>query len=167
MATLTVWKFDSAEGAGNAISKLLELQKQELVKVEDAAIVSWPQERSKPQMQQAVDLVGTGAIGGMFWGMLFGLIFLVPFWGAAIGAATGALTGKFSDYGINDDFIKEMRDKVQKGTSALFLMTGQVTIDKVRDAFKDELPHMQLVESNLSQDQEARLRQDFDVDAAM
>lgn len=167
MATLTVWKFDSAEGAGKAISKLLELQKQELIKVEDAAILTWPQGRTKPKMQQAVNLVGAGAIGGMFWGMLFGLIFLVPLWGAAIGAATGALTGKFSDYGINDDFIKEMRDKIQEGTSALFLMTGQVTLDKVRDAFKDDLPHMQLVESNLSQEQETKLRQDFDVVEAM
>lgn len=163
MATLTVWKFDSADGASSAIDKLTELQKQELVQILDAAIVTWPQGRQKPKMQQAVNLVGVGALGGMFWGLLFGLIFLIPFWGAAIGAVSGALSGKFSDYGINDEFIKEMQDKIQEGTSALFLMTGQVTLDKVRDAFKDEIPHMELVQSNLTAEQEAKLHEDFEM----
>jgi uncharacterized membrane protein len=58
-----------------------------------------------------------------FWGLLFGLIFFVPFLGLAIGAAIGALAGKMSDYGIDDNFIKQTREKVTEGTSALFLMT--------------------------------------------
>lgn len=164
MTTLTVWKFDSADGAGQAISKLIDLQKQKLVEVQDAAIVSWPEGRKKPKTRQAVNLVGAGALGGAFWGMLFGLIFFMPFLGAAVGAAAGALAGTFNDYGVDDEFIKKMRNQVKEGTSALFLLTGQVTPDKVRDAFKEELPHVQLMESNLTREQEDKLREDFDVE---
>ena len=70
-------------------------------------------------------MAGVGALQGAFWGMLFGLIFFVPFFGLAVGAAMGAMAGKLTDYGINDDFIKQTREKVTEGTSALFLMTTQ------------------------------------------
>ncbi len=160
MSTLTVWKFNTAEGAEKALAKLEGLQKQELIKVLDAAVVTWPQGRSKPKTYQAISTVGVGALGGAFWGMLFGLIFLVPLFGMIVGATAGAISGKFTDYGINDDFIKNLRDKVTEGTSALFLLTGQVTIDKVSEAFApDEVG--ELIQSNLSSEQEAKLREDF------
>ncbi|WP_035985402.1 DUF1269 domain-containing protein [Leptolyngbya sp. KIOST-1] len=160
MSTLTVWKFNNPEGAEKALAKLGDLQKQEVIKVLDAAVVSWPVGRSKPKTNQAVSTVGVGALGGAFWGMLFGLIFLVPLFGMIVGAAAGALSGSFTDYGINDDFIKSLRDKVTEGTSALFLLTGQVTVDKVSEAFApDEMG--ELIQSNLSTEQEAKLREDF------
>ncbi len=160
MSTLTVWKFTAADGAEKALAKLEELQKQELIKVLDAAVVTWPEGRKKPKTYQAISTVGVGALGGAFWGMLFGLIFLVPLFGMIVGAAAGALSGKFTDYGINDDFIKDLRDKVTEGTSALFLLTGQVTVDKVSEAFgPDEVG--ELIQSNLSAEQEAKLREDF------
>jgi uncharacterized membrane protein len=129
MSTLAVWKFNSADGAETALAKLEGLQKQEIIKVLDAAVVTWPQGRSKPKTYQAANTVGAGALGGAFWGMLFGLIFLVPLFGMLVGAAAGALSGKLTDYGINDDFIEDLRKKVAEGTSALFLLTGNVTVD--------------------------------------
>jgi uncharacterized membrane protein len=70
------------------------------------------------------------------------------------------MSGKFTDYGINDDFIKDLREKVTEGTSALFLLTGEVTVDKVSAAFSpDEVG--ELIQSNLSVEQEAKLREDF------
>jgi uncharacterized membrane protein len=163
MSTLTVWKFNTPNGAEKALAKLGDLQKQEIVKVLDAAIVAWPVGRKKPKTNQAVSTVGVGALGGAFWGMLFGLIFLVPVFGMLVGAAAGAMSGKFTDYGINDDFIKDLRSKVTEGTSALFLLTGQVTVDKVSEAFAaDEVG--ELIQSNLSAEQEAKLREDFGAD---
>jgi uncharacterized membrane protein len=160
MSTLTVWKFNTADGADNALKKLEELQKQQLIKILDAAIVYWPEGRQRPKTYQAMNTVGAGALGGAFWGMLFGLIFFVPLLGAIVGATAGAISGKFTDYGINDDFINELRSKVTEGTSALFLLTGQVTIDKVEAAFTPE-ERGELIQSNLSTEQEARLREDF------
>jgi len=95
----------------------------------------------------------------MFWGMLFGLLFFIPLLGAAIGAGIGALTGSLSDVGIDDEFIKSVRDQVEPGTSALFLMTSNAVQDRVRDAFAGV--QMTLIHTNLSHDQEAALRQTF------
>ena len=163
MSTLTVWKFDNANGAEKALEKLKELQKQQLIQVFDSAIVTWPQGRKRPKTYQAVDTVGAGALGGAFWGMLFGLIFFMPLLGLVVGAATGAISGKFTDYGINDDFIDNLRSKVTEGSSALFLLTGQVTLDKVEAAFTAE-EKGELLQSNLSAEQEAKLREDFGAD---
>lgn len=160
MSTLTVWKFASVDGADKALRKLQDLQKQQIIQVLDAAVVSWPTGRKRPKTYQAMDTVGAGALGGAFWGMLFGLIFFVPLFGLVVGAAAGAISGKFTDYGINDDFIKELQSKVTEGTSALFLLTGQVTLDKVEAAFTAD-EKGELIQSNLSAEQEAKLREDF------
>jgi uncharacterized membrane protein len=56
-------------------------------------------------------------------------------------------------------FIDKVREKVAEGTSALFLLTSDVTLDKVEDAFKGA--QMDLIESNLSKAQEAQLRGHF------
>lgn len=160
MSSLTVWKFTTVDGADKALTKLESLQKQQLIQVLDAAIVSWPQGRSKPKTYQAMNTVGAGALGGAFWGMLFGLIFFVPLFGALVGAAAGALSGKFTDYGINDEFINDLKSKVTEGTSALFLLTGQVTVDKVTAAFTED-EKGELIQSNLTTEQEKKLREDF------
>jgi len=163
MANLTVWKFNTVDGAAKAIAKLGELQKQHLIEVQDAAIVSWEPGKKKPKTRQAIPTGALGALDGAFWGMLFGLLFFVPIFGMAVGALSGALSGHFADYGINDDFIKDVRSKVTEGTSALFLMSENATVDKVLEAFSGE--QMELIQSNLSGAQEAKLREHFEVAA--
>lgn len=160
MSSLTVWKFNSADGADKALTKLESLQKQQIIQVLDAAIVSWPHGRKRPKTYQAMNTVGAGALGGAFWGMLFGILFFTPLLGLLVGVAAGAVSGKFADYGINDGFIQELQGKVKEGTSALFLLTGQVTIDKVEAAFSPD-EKGELIQSNLSAEQEAKLREDF------
>ncbi|MEV0288027.1 MULTISPECIES: DUF1269 domain-containing protein [unclassified Kribbella] len=159
MATLTVWKFESPTAADDAVTTLESLAKQELIQLHDAATVSWEPGKKKPKTRQLHNLAGAGAMGGMFWGMLFGLIFFVPLFGAAIGAATGALAGSMSDVGIDDDFIKSARDKITPGTSALFVMTSQAVPEKVKAALAERGLHGELIQSNLSADQEAELRE--------
>ena len=159
MATLTVWKFPDANGAEDAVRKLEQLQSEELIKVHDAAIVTWPADKKKPRTRQLNNLAGAGALGGAFWGLLFGLIFFVPFLGLAIGAAAGALGGSMADVGIDDDFIKRVRDRVTPGTSALFVLTSDAVLDRVRGAFEGNEP--ELLETNLSGEEESRLRAAF------
>ena len=93
MATVTVLKSPTVEGAEDILHRIQDLQKQHLITLHDAAIVSWPVGKKSPQTRQLVDLVGVGMVGGMFWGLLFGLIFFTPLFGMAIGAAFGALGG--------------------------------------------------------------------------
>lgn len=159
MANLTVWKFNTVDGAAKAATKLAELEKQHLIEIADAAIVYWETGKKKPKTRQALPTGAIGALDGAFWGMLFGLLFFVPIFGIAVGALSGALSGHFADYGINDQFIKEVRTKVTEGTSALFLMSEKVTVDKVLEAFTGE--PMELIQSNLSSEQEAKLKEHF------
>jgi uncharacterized membrane protein len=159
MATVTVLKFPTAEGAIAVLSRVQELQKQHLIKLHDAAIVSWPVGKKSPRTRQLVDLVSVGALSGMFWGMLFGMIFFTPLFGMAVGAAFGALGGAFRDYGIDDDFIKRIRSQVTEGTSALFLMTSEAVMDRVVDAMKDA--QFEIIATNLSKEQEQKLREAF------
>ncbi|HXV91908.1 MAG TPA: DUF1269 domain-containing protein [Pseudonocardia sp.] len=159
MATLTVWKFDTADGAREALQTLERLQKQELIRLEDGAIVTWPEGRKKPRTEQLRSLTGAGALGGSFWGLLFGLLFFVPLLGMAVGAAMGALAGSLSDVGIDDQFIREVREKVTPGTSALFVMTSHAVQDRVIEEFRNT--RAELVSTNLSKEQEDRLRHAF------
>ncbi len=159
MATLAVLKFSTPEGAEKMEQTLLSLQKQQLIQVQDAAVVTWPQGAKKPKTKQLRSLAGIGALDGAFWGMLFGLIFFVPFFGLAIGAAMGALAGHFVDYGIDDKFIKQTREQVTEGTSALFLLTSGGVEDKLMDALKGE--KFEIISTNLPKEQEDRLRAAF------
>jgi uncharacterized membrane protein len=104
-------------------------------------------------------MAGAGALGGSFWGLLFGLIFFVPLLGLAVGAAMGALMGSMADVGIDDSFIRQVREQVRPGTSALFVMSSHVVVDKVLDEFKQT--GATLLSTNLSNEQEARLREAF------
>ena len=88
-----------------------DLSKKQLIKLNDAAIVTWPVGKKKPKTKHLTDLTGAGAMSGAFWGMLFGLIFFIPLFGLVAGAAIGALAGSMTHMGINEDFIKSIRVK--------------------------------------------------------
>jgi len=166
MATFTVSQFDSADGAEQALGTLERLQKEELIRIEDAAIVTWPEDAKKPKTRQLHNLKGAGAMGGAFWGLLFGLIFFVPLLGLAVGAAAGALGGSLTDVGIDDAFIKDVRSKITPGTSALFLMTSDTVQDRVAEELKGLKGHVTLLHTNLSAEQEEKLRETFAEDEA-
>ena len=160
MTALTVWKFQTPFGADAALNKLKALQTQQLITVQDAAVVSWEPGKKKPKTRELHDTKKGGALGGGFWGLLFGLIFFVPILGLAIGAATGALFGSLADVGISDSFIKSVRDKVTPGTSALFLLSSDAVFDRVKQEFPGD--EAELISTNLSAEQEAKLREAFE-----
>ena len=161
MASLTAWKFDTVSGADQVMDVLKGLQGQRLIEIQDGAVVRWEVGKKKPKTDQLMSTAGAGALGGAFWGMLFGLLFFVPFFGMAIGAGMGALMGKFADYGINDDFVKGVQREVTPGTSALFLLSQSSAPERVIDAVKNAGFHPTLITSNLTEEQEAALREDF------
>lgn len=67
MANLTVWKFHTVDGAQQALGKLAALQKEHLIEVVDAAIVTWPTGKKKPKTKQAFDLTNwMGHFGGCY-----------------------------------------------------------------------------------------------------
>ena len=160
MATLSVLKFNDPGGADRVLIALEGLQERQMITLEDAAVVRWPQGTKKPMTHQLHSTAGAGAGWGAFWGFLFGLIFFVPFLGAAIGAGMGGLTGSLADVGIDDDFIRQVREKVTPGTSALFALTSGATApDRVIDELKAY--DFEIISTNLPEEQEQQLREAF------
>jgi uncharacterized membrane protein len=135
------------------------LQKQGLITVVDAPIVTWPANKKKPKTRQLHSLAGEGAVTGAFWGMLFGLLFFISFLGMAIGLAMGAPAGSMTDMGISDDFIKSVRAQVTPGTSALFLLSDAAVQDRVLAALAPL--HPDLLTTNLSTEDATKLRAAF------
>ena len=77
MATLTAWKFDTPDGAEQAVATLKNLASQELYQGPRRGhrVVARGQEEPE-KTRQLNDLAGAGALGGAFWpGCWFGLIF--------------------------------------------------------------------------------------------
>ncbi|MFL7892335.1 MAG: DUF1269 domain-containing protein [Anaerolineales bacterium] len=159
MATLSVLKFDTPGGAEQGLDLVKSLQKQQLITLQDAAIVTWPEGAKKPKTKQLINMAGMGALNGAFWGMLFGMLFFVPLLGLAVGAAFGAMGGSMTDVGIDDAFIKKTKEKVTEGTSALFLLTSDATMDKVVDQMKQL--DFEIISTSLSQEEEDKLKAAF------
>jgi uncharacterized membrane protein len=159
MSTLTATKFPTPQGADDALDTLQKLQSQQLIQILDAAVVSWEVGRKRPKTRELRNLTGVGALGGGFWGLLFGLIFFIPILGLAVGAAAGALMGSLGDAGISKEFVEDVRQKVTPGTSALFLLSANAVLDRVSEEFKGS--GAELISTNLSAEQEQKLRDAF------
>jgi uncharacterized membrane protein len=107
---------------------------RDLIIQPDAIAVITRDEDGSYHVQTNHHPVGAGATWGMFWGFLFGLLFFIPVLGLAVGAGMGALMGKFAKTSIDKQFQDQVRDMVQPGTSALFLVLEKVTPDKAVEA---------------------------------
>jgi uncharacterized membrane protein len=135
MSDLVVIVYPSEAKAEEIRTKLFELQKEYLIEIRDAVIaVKHPD--GKVKLNQMLNTTAMGAASGGFWGLLIGALFLMPIFGAAVGAASGALGGALTDFGINDDFMKDLASSMQPGGAALFVLIGKMTADKVLDAIK-------------------------------
>jgi uncharacterized membrane protein len=135
MSDLLVIEFPTEAQAEEARRKLLAMQGEYLIELGDAVVATKCAE-GQVKLNQLFQPVKKGAVSGMFWGALVGLIFVMPLVGAAVGAGAGALSGKFTDIGINDNFMKEAAKTLQSGNAALFLLVRKMTTDKVMAALQ-------------------------------
>ena len=158
MSDLLVIAFDDEAPGFELRTELVKMQKEYLIQLEDAVVVTRPSAEDI-KLHQAMNLTAAGALGGGFWGTLVGLLFLNPLVGAAVGAGSGALAGYLTDYGINDNFMREIGQKVTPGGSALFLLVREMTTDKVLDRIADFHKRGRVIQSSLSNQDEERLRE--------
>ncbi len=157
MSDLIVLAFKDQDGAQLFAKEVQGMQKMNILQLEDAAVVT-RDAGGKTKVKQANNLVGAGAFGGAFWGMLIGLLFLMPWLGMAMGAISGALAGKFTDIGIDDDFIKSASKEIGPGSSALFLMVVGATPDRVLEELRGHTG-VTVLKTSLSREAEDRLRE--------
>jgi uncharacterized membrane protein len=166
MSDLVVVAFPDEATAFALRAELVKLQKEYLIEMEDAVVVTRGEDGAV-KLHQAVNLTAAGAAGGTFWGALVGLLFLNPLLGAAVGAGTGAIAGKFSDIGINDEFMKNVGESLDKGGSAVCVLIRKMTGDKVLDRLKAFHAKGKVIQTSLSNDAETRLRDAFEQVAPM
>jgi uncharacterized membrane protein len=162
VANLVAIAYDDVGTAQQVMGTVGELVKEHSLEIEDAVIVE-KQQDGKIKLHQP-SMAGAGAAGGALWGGLIGLIFLMPLFGMAIGAASGAIAGKASDYGIDDNFMKELGEKLQPGNAAIFVLVREATRDKVIPEISKYGGHV--VQSSLSNEQEAALQEALDARGA-
>lgn len=80
-------------------------------------------------------------------------------------AAAGALSGVFADSGISRSFMNQVGESVVEGSSALFLIANDYTLEKLKEAARQESYTFETVSTKLSKDELERLLKDFDTRA--
>jgi uncharacterized membrane protein len=155
MSTLIAIAYPDAQTAERVRTELVQATKEHLVQLEDAVVVEHRPD-GKIKLHQAMSPSGAGAAGGAMWGGLIGLLFLAPLFGMAIGAASGALAGKMTDAGVNDDFMKQLGQKMPAGGAALIALGRSDAPNKVLERLK---PYGgDVIQTSLDDDEEQRLR---------
>lgn len=159
MSDLVVVAYDSEEKANQIRAKLMEMSREYLIELEDA-VVAVKKDDGKVKLQQMYNLTAGGAVTGGFWGLLIGTIFLSPVLGMAIGAGAGAASGALSDIGINDQFMKQIADSFQPGSSLLFILVRKMTVDKVLEGLNGT--GGKIIKTSLTHEDEAKFLQALD-----
>ena len=155
MNKLVAIAYQDTETAQRVRAVLIEATKEHLLQLDDAVVVE-RQPDGKVKLHQAMSTSGAGAAGGALWGGLIGLLFLAPLFGMAIGAASGALAGKFTDVGVNDDFMKKLGGSIPEGGAALIVLGRSDAPDKVLERVGSY--GGEVIQTSLGAEEEERLR---------
>jgi uncharacterized membrane protein len=155
MSNLVAVAYPDRDTAERVRQELIAATKEHLLQLDDAVVVEHEAD-GKIKLRQAMSTTGAGAAGGALWGGLIGLIFLAPLLGMAVGAASGAVAGKFSDVGVDDNFLKELGAKLPPGGAALIALGQTDARDKVLERVTPYGGHV--IQTSLSNEEEERLR---------
>lgn len=166
MSDLVIVAYPDEATAFEVRAELMRMQKEYLIEMEDIVVVTRDETTGDVNLHQAVNLTARAAIGGGFWGALVGMLFLSPVVGAAVGAGAGALAGKATDIGINDDFMRDVGRTLEKGGSALCVLIRRMTADKVLDRLAQFRTKGRVIQTSLSKQGEAMLREILEERAA-
>jgi uncharacterized membrane protein len=158
MSQVVVLAFDNEIDAGRMRDDLLQMQREHLIDLEEAAVVV-KDEKGKVKVNNEESVASSGALWGGFLGLLIGIIFFVPVFGLVVGAAAGAIAGKYGG-AVDHQFIKDVGDTIKPGNSALFLLIKEATTDKVMDGLK-KYKNVKILKTSLSKEQEEQLKQAF------
>ena len=153
MSTLVAIAYPDENTASQVRSTLAEAMKEHIIELDDAVVVTRDGD-GKVKLHQAVNTTATGAAGGALWGGLIGLLFLAPLLGMAVGAASGAAAGALSDYGVDNNFMKDLGNNLEPGQGALILLIRSMTPDKLLTEIK--IPG-KVIQTSLDNETEERL----------
>jgi uncharacterized membrane protein len=159
MTAFTVWKFETVEGAGEAADMLARAADEDLITVEDVAVVTWPPGEKEPTVQHGTSPTKRGAKWGAVGGLVLGAAFTLPLLGAASGAVVGAAANKYRSAGIADDQLAKIREGIGEGDSVLLALTEGGDLDRVGERFRGM--SWKLIDTNLTQAERESLYETF------
>lgn len=119
--SLVVAAFDNETTADEVQLSLRGMEKSYLVDINDSVVIV-RDSYGKVSIRQSHNLTQSGALTGGLCGTIIGAMFMNPVVGLVAGAAVGAAAGATEDIGINDDFLKEVGNSLNPGTSALAVL---------------------------------------------
>jgi uncharacterized membrane protein len=159
MTAFTVWRFETPEGAEHAEEMLERAQQDQLVRILDHAVVSWPEGAAHPSTKHGHEDTWRGTGWGAFWGLLVGALATIPVLGLAAGAGLGALAKATERLGITEEQLATIGREITEGSSALFLVTEAGDLDRLGERLSGV--KMKLVETNLTGAEQAMVREAF------
>lgn len=129
----TAWRFRSTEGADDAVLRLKQLDAQDLIDVQDVAVLRWPMHANAPTTQEHV---------------------------TDQGSKVSSLLSRLKGSGrIDTMMIESVKTDMMPGTSAVVVLSTAAVVDTVAKAFQGQ--PMELVRSDLSVPEQDRLRAAF------
>src|ERR1700722_1528462 len=104
---VTAWQFSDTEAADEAVIKLKQFDDQDLIKVEDMAVVRWPQYAAGPAADEHVTVQG-GKVSSMMH--------------------------KMRHNRIDSSMIESVKADMMPGTSVLVLQSSDALVDALAEA---------------------------------
>jgi uncharacterized membrane protein len=154
MSRIVVIGFDTEDQARQALASLRNVEKEGGIRFEDTAVVTHKADGSFDVKNEASSATETGAVVGALLG---GLVFIVfPVAGIALGALAGAGVGAAIGSGVPGDFVKEVKEKLPPGKSALFLEIKDANADMAIGALRRY--HGEVIQTSLDDETEQALR---------
>jgi uncharacterized membrane protein len=156
MADLIAIGYPDLQTAEQAEAELERLAEDLVIEPDAIAVIS-RDEKGKFHVRTTHHEVATGATWGMFWGLLFGFLFFIPLLGWAVGTGIGALMGLVAKLEISSEFQRQVRDMLQPGTAAVFVVAEKMTTDKVIDSLAKY--HGTVLKTSLPKDVERQIQE--------
>jgi uncharacterized membrane protein len=160
MTALTACFFDTADGADDAVRRMISDAERYRGVVDNAATLRWDEGEARPRSLRRPELASSNALGDGFWSLVVGLTLLIPLLGAAVGGVAGATGASLGDAGIGETFMNQLRDALTPGRSAL-LTIGPQSPSELVFARTAGLDRSDYVVAEISDRQLAALREVF------
>jgi len=160
--------------ASEVLNQLQDMNDDWVVDLHDAVAV-YRDYNGKLRVDQSYQMTtGEGAGWGTLWGSLIGLTLAIPFTGGAtapvagalaagavaggaLGAGLGAIDASWwkDEFGIPDDFVKQVGALIQPGDSAIYALLRTANPDIVADQFRGY--GGTVLRTTLSRDQQSKV----------
>jgi len=129
MSELIVAGFKGEFTADEVLLDLLKMKQIHLIDLDYAVVVARRDDGTIRISHNNVVVHADATAGGQ-WGILFGgpVGYII---GAIIGAVIGETVKGLKHIGIEDDFIKEVSETLEQGSSAIFIRVRKTLSDKV------------------------------------